>query len=122
MALIKKNPESKRTPNTIIDLVNEAKERKIHIYVVPFLDLLKEVGSDFGIEKVSRITRMKNVLALGTTFGLLDYDASLVEKAIKVVFREKPGIVEINVSASASNANEVTQTANGFVLGPIVII
>ena len=32
------------------------------------------------------------------------------------------GPIEINVSASASNADEVTQTTNGFVLGPIVII
>ncbi|UCH32819.1 MAG: 2-oxoacid:acceptor oxidoreductase subunit alpha [Candidatus Bathyarchaeota archaeon] len=99
MKLIMKNHGSKRTHKTIIDLIEEAKEKETRVYVVPFLDLLKEVGDEFGIEKLSRVTRMKNILALGTTFGLLNYDASLVEKAIGVVFREKPGVVKMNVSA-----------------------
>jgi 2-oxoglutarate ferredoxin oxidoreductase subunit alpha len=91
--------ESKGMGNTISDLVEEAKKENIHMYPVPFLDLLKELANELGIEKLSKVTRMKNVLALGITFSLLDYDVSLVEKAIKTVFEEKPRIASMNVLA-----------------------
>ncbi len=84
---------------TVNDLVEEVKKENIHVYSVAFLDLLKDVAEELGIEKLSRITRMKNVLALGVTFGLLDYDFSLVEKAIRATFSEKPKIADMNVLA-----------------------
>lgn len=32
------------------------------------------------------------------------------------------GNVEINITASASNANEISRTVNGFVIGPFILI
>ncbi|MFQ6068252.1 MAG: 2-oxoacid:ferredoxin oxidoreductase subunit alpha [Candidatus Bathyarchaeia archaeon] len=96
---LRKYLESKGISNIIRDLVEEAQRENIHVYPVPFLDLLKDVADELGIEKLSKVTRMKNVLALGVSFSLLDYDVSLVEKAIKVVFSEKPRIAEMNVLA-----------------------
>jgi 2-oxoglutarate ferredoxin oxidoreductase subunit alpha len=80
-------------------LIEEARSRGVEVFPVPFLDLLKEVASQLGIEKLSKITRIKNVLALGVTFGLLSYDVELVDKSIRAVFRSKVGVADMNISA-----------------------
>ncbi len=112
MAELNKYLESKRIGNTINDLMEEAKKENINVYPVPFLDLLKEVADELGIDKLSKVTRMKNVLALGVSFGLLDYDVSLAEKAIKDVFGEKPKIADMNILAYRK-AHEYAKQAFG---------
>jgi 2-oxoglutarate ferredoxin oxidoreductase subunit alpha len=84
---------------SIRDLVQHMKENDVHIYVVPFLDLLKDVARGLGIEKLSKVTRMKNVLAIGISFALLNYDDLFVKKAIESVFSKKPEIAKMNILA-----------------------
>lgn len=98
--------------NTINDLVEEAKKANVCIHPVPFFDLLEDVAKELGIEKLSKVTRMKNVLALGITFGLLDYDVGLVEKALRTVFGEKPKIADMNILAYRK-AHEYAKQAFG---------
>jgi len=86
-------------PETVGDLLEEVKKNKVRPYAVPYLELLKDVAQQIGEEKLSRLTRMINVLALGISFGLVDYDVTLAEKAIRKIFREKSRVVEMNISA-----------------------
>ncbi len=88
---------SNKGVETIEDLIEEAKQRKIQTFIVPFTELLKKLAAELGIEKLSKITRMKNVLTLGITFSLFNYNANLVEKAIRGFFAAKPRIADINV-------------------------
>jgi len=99
LANFKSHMKNEDVGNTINDLVKDAENRAIHVYSVPFLDLLKDVAGELKIEKLSKIMRVKNVLALGVTFGLLDFDTGLVEKAIRAVFGEKPAVVNMNMLA-----------------------
>ncbi|MCW4052710.1 MAG: 2-oxoacid:acceptor oxidoreductase family protein, partial [Candidatus Bathyarchaeota archaeon] len=71
---LQKHLEKERIGDSIEDLVQHLKENDVHIYVVPFLDLLKDVARELGIEKLSKVTRMKNVLAIGISFALFNYD------------------------------------------------
>ena len=96
---LQKHLEKERIGDSIGDLVQHLKENDVHIYVVPFLDLLKEVARMLGIEKLSKVTRMKNVLAIGISFALLNYDDLLVKKAIESVFSKKPEIAKMNILA-----------------------
>jgi 2-oxoglutarate ferredoxin oxidoreductase subunit alpha len=91
--------DKKGLGDSIGDLLADAEKRRIRVFRVPYMDLLKQVAGKLGIEQLSRITRMINVLTIGISFGLLNYDASLVEKAIKAIFAEKPRIVEMNILA-----------------------
>ncbi len=84
-------------PETIGDLFDEVKKDNVRVYAVPYMDLLKDVGKQIGEEKLSRLTRMINVLALGVSFKLLEYDKAFVEKAIQAIFRNKQRIVENNI-------------------------
>jgi len=81
------------------DLLTSAEKSGVRVFRVPYMGLLKQVASKLGIEQLSKITRMINVLTIGVSFGLLDYDAGLVEKAIKTIFAEKPRVVDMNILA-----------------------
>jgi 2-oxoglutarate ferredoxin oxidoreductase subunit alpha len=83
----------------LADLLDYARNEGIYVFEVPYMELLKQIADKLGIEKLSKITRMINVLTIGVSFGLLEYNVGLVEKAIKDVFREKPKIVEMNLLA-----------------------
>ena len=82
---------------TINDFLNYAKNKNVTVYEVPYLDLLSEIGKKLNIEKVSMLSKMINVLAIGVSFALLKYDRKLVEDAIKATFHEK--IAEMNITA-----------------------
>jgi len=86
-------------PDTVGDLLNETKKSNVRTYAIPYMDLLKEVGKEIGEEKLSRLARMTNVLALGASFGLVGYDKTPVEKAIKMIFGDKPKIISMNLLA-----------------------
>jgi len=91
--------DTKGWGDSLRDVLSEAEKTDVRVFQVPYMDLLKEVASKLGIEQLSKVTRMINVLTLGVSFGLLDYDASLVEKAITAIFAEKPKIVNMNILA-----------------------
>jgi Pyruvate/2-oxoacid:ferredoxin oxidoreductase gamma subunit len=73
---------------TINDFLNYAKQKNIAVFEVPYMDLLSEIGKKLNIEKVSLLSKMINVLAIGISFALLKYDRTLVEDAIKATFHE----------------------------------
>lgn len=81
------------------DLLAEAEKNGIHVFPVPYMDLLKQVADKLGIQQLSKVTRMINVLTLGISFGILDYEKDLVEKAIGTIFADKPRIVDMNILA-----------------------
>ncbi len=82
---------------TINDFLTYAKQKNIQVFPVPYMDLLKEIGEKLHIEKISMLTKMINVLAIGVSFALLKYDRKLVEDAIRATFHEK--IADMNVVA-----------------------
>jgi 2-oxoglutarate ferredoxin oxidoreductase subunit alpha len=59
---------------------------------------------------MSKITRMINVLTIGISFALLDYDEALVEKAVRAIFADKPKIADMNITALKEAYNYAKQT------------
>jgi 2-oxoglutarate ferredoxin oxidoreductase subunit alpha len=82
---------------TINDFLSYAKQKNIQVFLVPYTDLLKQIGEKLHIEQVSTLSKMINVLTIGVSFALLKYDRGLVEKAIRATFHEK--IADMNVAA-----------------------
>lgn len=97
---LRKNLDEKGlNPETVNDLLSEAKKNLVHVYDFPYLEMLKEIGKEVGEEQLSKLTRMINILTLGATFGIVNYDKKHVEKAIKMIFEKKPAIVSMNLLA-----------------------
>ncbi len=86
-------------PETVGDLLNEVKKSNVRIYEMPYLELLKEIGKETGEAQLSKLTRMINVLSLGASFGIINYDRKYVEKAINMIFGKKPKIISLNLLA-----------------------
>jgi len=91
--------DRKSLGDNLSDLLAEAEKTGIRVFRIPYMDLLKQIADKLRIEQLSKVTRMINVLTIGISFGLLDYDESLVEKAIRTFFAEKPKIVDMNILA-----------------------
>lgn len=91
--------KEKNVGETVRDWLNYAKQRKVHVFQVPYMELLEQIGEKLGIEKMSKITRVINVLAIGVSFSLFKYDRNLAEKAVRAAFAKKRKVVEMNVTA-----------------------
>ncbi len=91
--------KEKNVGETVRDWLNYAKQRKVHVFQVPYMELLEQIGEKLGIEKMSKITRVINVLAIGVSFSLFKYDRNLAEKAVRGAFAKKRKVVEMNVTA-----------------------
>ncbi len=91
--------KEKHVGETLNDWLDHAKKKNVHVFHVPYMELLNQIGAKLGIEKISKITRMINVLTIGVSFALFKYDRNLAEKAVRDAFSAKPKIVEMNVLA-----------------------
>ena len=95
---------------TLRALLSFAEKKGVRVFAVPYMDLLNQTGKKLGIEQISKITRMINVLTIGISFGLLGYDSKLVGRAINAIFADKPKIAEMNLVAFSAAYSYAVQT------------
>jgi 2-oxoglutarate ferredoxin oxidoreductase subunit alpha len=100
--------------DTITDFLGYAKSKQIQVYPVPYMDLLTQIGKQLNIEKISTLTKMINVLAIGVSFALLKYDRKLVQNAIKATFHEKIASMNVTAVDTAYDYTENTFDVKGF--------
>jgi 2-oxoglutarate ferredoxin oxidoreductase subunit alpha len=91
--------DKKGLGDNLSDLLADSEKNGVRVFPIPYMELLNQIAHNLGIEQISRVTRMIHVLTLGVSFGLLDYDESLVEKTVRTFFGEKPKIAEMNILA-----------------------
>lgn len=98
---------------TINDVLEVARRKGVHVYAIPYMDILKKVREKFGDTSLSALTRMLNVMAVAASFALLDYSQEKVNEALKNQFKAKPKVVEINIAAVAAAYDYVREKYNG---------
>ncbi len=113
--------EKGQHPETVNDLLSDVKKKEVHIYAIPYLDMLKEIGKEIGEDQLSKLTRMINILTLGASFGIVNYDKKHVEKAINIIFGKKPAIVSMNLLAFNKSYDYAREkfSDTGFKLDPV---
>jgi 2-oxoglutarate ferredoxin oxidoreductase subunit alpha len=82
-------------------VIELARRRGVHIYAVPYNELLKKFGDKYGESSLSALQRMLNVMAVAASFALLSYDEELVRNALRRQFKSKPKVAEMNAGAVA---------------------
>jgi 2-oxoglutarate ferredoxin oxidoreductase subunit alpha len=97
---------------TVSDLLEVEARRGVLLVPVPFADILKDVQEKYAIDQLSKITKMVNMIAVGASFGLLDFRGGVIERALQSVFRTKPKVAEMNTWA-ARRAYDMTLEAYG---------
>jgi 2-oxoglutarate/2-oxoacid ferredoxin oxidoreductase subunit alpha len=96
---IRKFMKENNVGETLNDWLEYAKKRNVQVFPVPYLALLVQIGQKLGVDQISKITRMINVLTIGVSFALLKYDRALAEKAVRDTFSEKGKIADMNTLA-----------------------
>ncbi|TLZ71880.1 MAG: 2-oxoacid:acceptor oxidoreductase subunit alpha [Methanobacteriota archaeon] len=82
---------------TIQDLLKSAEDRGVTLVPVPYTRLLSEVADENHIDQLSKISRMVNMFAVASSFGILGYDYEMMARALRDVFRAKAEVAEMNV-------------------------
>ncbi len=82
--------------NGMLELV---RRNGVHVYAVPYLDILKKVGEKHGESSLSSLARMVNVMAVAASYALLSFDEDTVKDAVRRQFKSKPKIAEMNADA-----------------------
>lgn len=95
------------------DVIELARRGGVHIYPIPYTEILKKVGEQFGETSLSNLTRMVNVMAVAASFALLSYDQETVKDAVRRQFKSKPKVAEMNAGAVAAVYDYVSQKYNG---------
>src|SRR5918995_5154155 len=111
--LLEKNGKSL----TVQGVLDYASENGARLFRIPYFQLLEEFSTKVKDQSLSRLSRMINVLSLSISIALLDFEFEALRNAIRFVFRSKPKIAEINVSAAEFAYEYAKNSLDSSVLG-----
>jgi 2-oxoglutarate ferredoxin oxidoreductase subunit alpha len=111
--LLEKNGKS-LTAQGVLDYASENGAR---LFRIPYFQLLEEFSTKVKDQSLSRLSRMINVLSLSISIALLGFEFEALRNAIRFVFRSKPKIAEINVSAAEFAYEYAKNSLDSSVLG-----
>lgn len=101
--------EKEGKPLTVQGILNYASDRGVNLFSIPYFQLLEEFSAKSEDHSLSKLSRMVNVMSLSCSIALLGFPFETLGSAIKFIFRSKPKIAELNVTA-ANYAYEYTRT------------
>ncbi|MEM3185148.1 MAG: 2-oxoacid:ferredoxin oxidoreductase subunit alpha [Conexivisphaerales archaeon] len=84
----------------ISGILEESKRRGIHLYPIPYDDLVAQTGKRIGEQQLSKLTRIINVLAVSVSSALLGIDKRYIDDSIRNVFSGKQRIIDMNVTGA----------------------
>jgi 2-oxoglutarate/2-oxoacid ferredoxin oxidoreductase subunit alpha len=100
--------EKEGKPLTVQGILNYASDRGVNLFSIPYFQLLEEFSAKSEDHSLSKLSRMVNVMSLSCSIALLGFPFETLGNAIKFIFRSKPKIAELNVTA-ANYAYEYTR-------------
>ena len=103
-------------PFTIKKLVENIQQNSVKCYGIPYYQLLKSFSEHTNNPTLSKLARMINVLALSISLSFININRQALSRAINYIFRTKPKIAEINITAAeyAYNYSEQRFQNNKF--------
>ena len=111
MKFLKADLDKSGQPYTINGVIEAARRRGVRLYPIPYMDILKRLGSKFGDPPLSSLTRMTNVMSVAASFALLSFPKETLDDSIRKQFKSKPKVAAMNVAAVEET---YTYVANQF--------
>jgi 2-oxoglutarate ferredoxin oxidoreductase subunit alpha len=111
--LLEKNEKSL----TVQGILDYASDNGASLFQIPYFQLLEEFSRKSKDQSLSKLSRMVNVMALSASLAVLGLEFEALRSAIKFVFRSKPKIAEINVSAAEFAYEYAKNSHDSSVLG-----
>jgi 2-oxoglutarate ferredoxin oxidoreductase subunit alpha len=100
-------------PDTVNGVLEVARRRGVHLYPIPYMDLLKVVAEKVGEPSMSSLTRMTNVMSVAGSFALLSFPKEALADAIRKQFKSKPKVAETNIVAVETTYDYVIRNFQG---------
>jgi len=83
--------------NGMLDL---ARSRGCTVYGLPYYEMIEAVGRNLDVPKLSKLSRVVNVMAISASLSLLGIKKDMLISAIKDVFGSKPKLLSSNIEAA----------------------
>lgn len=99
---------------TIQDLLNYATEENIHLYGIPYSQILNQFSEKINNPAISRMARMINVISLSSSLAIIGFDLQILLSAINFIFKSKKSVAEINGSAAEFTYNYIKNNFQTF--------
>jgi 2-oxoglutarate ferredoxin oxidoreductase subunit alpha len=77
-----------------------AKSRGCLVYGLPYFEMLETVAKNMNDPKLSKISRVVNVMAISASISLLGFKKDMLTSAIQEVFGSKPKLLASNIEAA----------------------
>ncbi len=100
-------------PCTISGVLEDARRRGVHLYPIPYMDILTNLAGKLGAASLSSLTRMTNVMSVAGSFALVSFPKNELNDAIRNQFKSKPKVAETNISAVDATYDYVTKNFGG---------
>lgn len=81
-------------------MVEFAKSRGCMVYGLPYFEMLETVAKNMNDPKLSKISRVVNVMAISASISLLGIKNDMLISAIQEVFGSKPKLLASNIEAA----------------------
>jgi 2-oxoglutarate ferredoxin oxidoreductase subunit alpha len=78
-------------------ILEEARGRGVHLFPIPYSDIIRETAKQLGETQLSKLERIINVLAVAASFAVLGFEENYLEDSIKKTFSEKKKIIDMNI-------------------------
>lgn len=90
--------QERNLPATTDGLLEDARNRNVRTFAVPYVDLIKELAARLSIPQ-GIADRTLNTLAVAVSTALLGYDATYLKQALHGIFGGRERIIKINEPA-----------------------
>ncbi len=81
---------------TLEGVLEDAADRDIRLYPVPYEDLFRQLGERTGIRDYKRLSRTLNTMAVAVSFALLRFPIEYLDRVLEDQFRGRTKIIEMN--------------------------
>jgi 2-oxoglutarate ferredoxin oxidoreductase subunit alpha len=84
-------------PYTVGGVLEVARRKGVHLYPIPFMDLLQRVGEKLGSDiSLSSLTRITNVMSVAGSLAIASFPKDILVEAIHKQFDSKPKVATMN--------------------------
>lgn len=99
--------------DTLEDLLEDARRRGVHLYPIPYNDLIRKVAEKLGETQMSKLARVVNTMAVAASFSILDYPLRQLLGSVETTFRGKAPAIKSNSLAAQEVYDYVAQKYKG---------
>ncbi|MGQ0534564.1 MAG: 2-oxoacid:acceptor oxidoreductase family protein, partial [Methanobacteriota archaeon] len=93
--------QSKGRGDTVGDLLEDGKEKGLLLLPLDYKGIIEATGREIGEKEYGRLVILKNTIAVAASFGALEYDFPMLERALEDMFKgKKQQVVEMNKIAA----------------------